>query len=64
MLFRSVLLLLPSDFSETVSIRVRLRAGRYLDGATPGLAEATADMLGRGTRSRKKIDIARDLESV
>jgi zinc protease len=60
----AVILLLPSGLSDTVAIRARIRAGTYLDGAKPGLAEATAGMLGRGTRKRKKIEIARQLESV
>lgn len=58
-----VLLLLPNALSETVSVRVRLRAGRYLDGERPGLAEATATMLGRGTKTHTKIEIAKRLES-
>jgi predicted Zn-dependent peptidase len=45
-------------------VRVRVRAGSYLDGAMPGLAEATAGMLSRGTRSHTKAEIARRLESV
>ncbi len=60
----AVLLLLPNELSETVSVRVRLRAGQFLDGNRHGLAEATAGMLGRGTKSRKKLEIARSLESV
>jgi len=60
----AVLLIFPNDLSDTVAVRVRVRAGSYLDGARPGLAEAMAGMLSRGTRSRSKAEIARKLESV
>lgn len=60
----AVLLVFPNDLSDTVSVRVRVRAGSYLDGPMPGLAEATAGMLSRGTRSHTKTEIARRLESV
>ena len=60
----AVLLVFPNDLSDTVSVRVRVRAGSYLDGTMPGLAEAMAGMLSRGTRSNTKVEIARRLESV
>ena len=60
----AVLLVLPNNLSDTVSVRVRVRAGSYLDGGMPGIAEATAGMLSRGTRSHSKAEIARRLESV
>ena len=60
----AVALLLPSESSETVSVRIRVRAGAYLDGDRPGLAEAAAEMLARGTEKRTKAEIAAELEAV
>ena len=61
----AVLLVLENRATPTVSLRGSLRAGSYFEPRDkPGLARLTAEMLGRGTRRRSKLELANDLESV
>lgn len=61
----ATLLVLENHSTPTISLRGSFRAGSYFEPHDkPGLARITAEMLERGTRTRNKLQIASDLESV
>ena len=58
------LLVLENPANPTVSIAGSMRAGEYFSPAgKDSLASITANMLGKGTRLRSKLEIAEELES-
>jgi zinc protease len=58
------LLVLENPANPTVSLAGSMRAGEYFSPAgKDSLASFTASMLGKGTRSRSKLEIAEELES-
>jgi zinc protease len=61
----ATLLVLENHATPTVAYRASLRAGAYFEPRDkPGLARVTMEMLQRGTKKRKKLELASEIESV
>lgn len=55
---------IESDRKPTVTFRLLVKTGSFADGDKAGLADLTAELLGRGSPKRKASDFAREADKI
>jgi len=56
--------IIESDRKPTITVRLLVKAGDFFDGDKPGVADFTAELLGRGSPKRKASDFAREADKI
>jgi zinc protease len=56
--------IIESDRKPTITVRLLVKAGDFFDGEKPGVADFTAELLGRGSPKRKASDFAREADKI
>jgi zinc protease len=56
--------IIESDRKPTITVRLLVKAGDFFDGEKPGVADFTAELLGRGSLKRKASDFAREADKI
>ncbi len=56
--------IIESDRKPTITVRLLVKAGDFFDGEKPGVADFTAELLGRGSLKRKASDFAREVDKI
>ncbi len=56
--------IIESDRKPTITVRLLIKAGDFFDGEKPGVADFTAELLGRGSPKRKASDFAREADKI
>lgn len=56
--------IIESDRKPTITVRLLIKAGDFFDGEKPGVADFTAELLGRGSLKRKASDFAREADKI
>jgi zinc protease len=55
---------IESDRKPTITVRLLVKAGDFFDGEKIGVADFTAELLGRGSPKRKASDFAREADKI
>jgi predicted Zn-dependent peptidase len=55
---------IESDRKPTITVRILVKAGDFFDGEKIGVADFTAELLGRGSPKRKASDFAREADKI
>ncbi len=55
---------IESDRKPTITVRLLVKAGNFFDGEKAGVADFTAELLGRGSPKRKASDFAREADKI
>jgi zinc protease len=56
--------IIESDRKPTITVRLLVKAGDFFDGEKIGVADFTAELLGRGSPKRKASDFAREADKI